>query len=238
MTERLVPIAFKPKTPGCIYRIESAATGRVYIGSTIRRPRQRWLEHLHALRKGKHFSSHLQRVFEKYGESDLSFSSVESFDSCEHRDLLAAEQRHIDTNASICLNSELVSESILAAHAANRGRKQPDEERARRSVSAKKATPTRKMRDWSPEARAAHSIALTGRKMPPMSIETREKIVRVKAFNRALRGDGIAHKFDRYAFIESEKPTWAALRAQGKSFREIERITGRSRGLIARECAR
>ena len=40
----------------------------------------------------------------------------------------------------------------------------------------------------------------------------------------------------RNAFVAAESAAWRAMAAQGKSFREIERLTGRCRRVIARAC--
>lgn len=158
---------------GTIYYFASKATGRVYVGSTVRKPNQRRLEHLHALRHGKHVTSHLQRVYNKHGEADLTFYVAEQVEG----DVLAAEQRHIDAiGRPWIMNGAPVSDSILAAHAANRGRVMPPEERARRSASrlASIAAGRANLRTWDEAARMAHSVALTGRKLV-VSDETRAK---------------------------------------------------------------
>ncbi|AFN39113.1 GIY-YIG domain-containing protein [Burkholderia phage BcepMigl] len=120
---------------GTVYYIESAATGRLYVGSTARAPRQRWLEHLHYLRNGKHHCRHLQRVYAKHGEHDLTFSIVEHVDDILF--LLAREQFHIWRHEGRVMNGVPVSDALYAAHAGNRGRVMPDDERARRSAIAK-----------------------------------------------------------------------------------------------------
>lgn len=223
---------------GVIYVIRSAATGRVYVGSTVRAPRQRWLEHLHYLRKGTHHTPHLQRVFNKYCESDLSFEVIESV--LRDADVLKAEQDHIDSSMAPLMNSAPVSESIHAAHAANRGRVMPDSERQRRSVSAKMAIAEGRAlrKPWDEDRKARHSIALTGRKMPPISDQTRQKISDGHRLRHALLGTSAEPARDRYAFIAAERESWLVMWRAGKSFREIEALTGRARKVIARECKR
>lgn len=176
------------KPAGVVYLIRSSATGRVYVGSTVRAPRQRWLEHLHYLRNGTHHTPHLQRVFNKYGEHDLTFEPIESV--LRDSDVLAEEQYHIDHSAAPVMNSAPVSESIRAAHAANRGRVMSCEERQRRSVSAKLAIAEGRAKQgpWTEERRSLHGAALKGRKMPPVSDATREKI-RQAALRRYARGN-------------------------------------------------
>ena len=223
---------------GIIYYIRSAATNRVYVGSTTRGTRQRWLEHMHYLRKNTHHSKHMQRVYNKYGESDLS---IECAKECgEDENLLAVEQSHIDKHKDSCMNGIPVSDSIYAAHAANRGRVMSEEERAKRSSSAKLAIleGRAKRGPWSDERKKAHGIRLTGRKMPRVTAETCANISAGLKLNHALKGTAAKEKQSnpRTSFIESSIGAWLELRKAGKSFREIERITGRCRSVIAREC--
>ena len=221
-----------------IYYIKSTTTGRLYVGSTTRGIRQRFSEHLYYLRHGSHHSKHLQRVYDKYGEGDLSMESV--YVCTEDENILEVEQRHLDKHKDICMNTAPVSNSIYAAHAANRARTMPKEERERRSASAKKAIAEgRAIRNkWSDEKKEKHSKILTGRKMPPVKQSTKENISKALKLRHALLGTSAKPKTAdrRTAFIEQEVDSWILLRKQGKSYREIERIAKRSRGVIAREC--
>ena len=221
---------------GLIYYIRSKTTGRVYVGSTTRTAKQRFAEHLHYLRKGNHHSKHLQRVYDKYGEADFDFSVILEHDGPEP--LLDIEQSHIDMFVGSCMNGVPVSDSIYAAHAANRGRVQTKEERERRSESAK--TSIREGRairgPWSEERKAAHSIRLTGRKMPPVTDAQRANISKaLRAMHERLGTSAKKKTGDkRTDFIEKEMEHWASMKADGKSIREIERLTGRCRKVIAR----
>lgn len=60
----------------CIYKIEQISTGKVYIGMTSDYKRRK-SNHLWRLRNQKHSSILLQRAFNKYGESDFSFTILE-----------------------------------------------------------------------------------------------------------------------------------------------------------------
>lgn len=211
---------------GVIYYIRSAATGRTYVGSTTRGIKQRWSEHLHYLRKGTHHSRHLQRVYSKHGEDDLSVSAV--YECRPGEDILAIEQQHIDLFKGRCMNGAPVSDSIYAAHAAARGRKVPDSERKRRSESAKRAIAEGRAKrgPWSDERKAAHSE------------QARKNISAGLRLMHAVNGTAAKPKAPdrRTAFIANEVESWRLMRAEGKSYREIERITGRCRRVIAREC--
>lgn len=225
---------------GVIYYIRSTATGRVYVGSTTRGSKQRWLEHLHYLRKGSHHSKHLQRVYSKYGEQDLQIEVA--YECQEHEDLLVVEQEHIDRFVGLCMNGIPVSRSIYAAHAANRGRVMTDAEKERRSKSAKAsiAEGRAKRGPWSDERKLAHSERLTGRKMPVVSEQAKANISAGLRLGYALRGESAKPSLpdQRTAFIGQEIDSWMLLRKQGKSYREIERLTGRARKVVARECKR
>ena len=223
---------------GLIYYITSKAAGRVYVGSTTRSAKQRWAEHMHYLRKGTHHCKHLQRVCAKYGVEDLEFSIAAHCDDSEP--LLDVEQRHIDMHAGRCMNTAPVSDSIYAAHAANRGRVMSEEEKAKRSEAARKAiSEGRAIRGpWSEERKAAHAIRLTGRKMPKVSQESKDNISKGLRMMYALKGASAKPKGPdlRNAFVAAESAAWRAMAAQGKSFREIARLTGRCRRVIARAC--
>lgn len=223
---------------GVIYYIECSANGRLYVGSTTKTPpRLRWLEHLHRLRKGDHHSPFLQRAWCKYGESAFGFRVVETVDDGSM--LLRREQAHVDANGDRLMNgSRLVSEGHLAANEASRGRKQSDEERAKRVASLKLAAAEGRSRvagPWSDERKAEHSKRLTGRKMPPMADATRLAISAAK-IGVPRSAEAIAnHSASRMRALQARLPACRELRAQGKSFRAIEVETGVCRKVLARE---
>lgn len=75
-----------------IYIIQSISKPeRVYIGSAIDLKNRKRC-HFKDLRKGNHGNAKLQRHFNKYGESDLSFEVIESGDYFNKNHLLAREQ--------------------------------------------------------------------------------------------------------------------------------------------------
>ena len=75
-----------------VYCITNSVNGKRYIGSTVSF-KSRWSDHLCRLRKGNHHSIHLQRAYNKHGESVLVFSKIAL---CPVTDLLAVEQSRID----------------------------------------------------------------------------------------------------------------------------------------------
>lgn len=86
-----MPETLPARTPG-IYRILCSESGHVYIGSSVNVQR-RCKEHLRALRRGCHYSSHLQRAWDKYGEVAFRFDLVEAVPAGE---LLLREQVWLD----------------------------------------------------------------------------------------------------------------------------------------------
>ena len=64
-----------PKSSG-IYKITCTANGKFYVGSTDNF-RRRWSVHLRELRGQYHHSIYLQRSFNKYGETSLTFEVLE-----------------------------------------------------------------------------------------------------------------------------------------------------------------
>lgn len=191
----------QPLFGGDIYRITCLNNGRVYIGSTIRSPRQRWLEHLHYLRAGTHHSRHLQKVFNKHGEPSLSFEVVERVEDAVF--LQAREQFHIWRCEGFLMNAKV------------------------------EVTPGV---DFTEEVRAKMSASRRARVMKPMSEETKEKISKANSGKKRTPEHIAKTQEHKRAWIEQERPQWQAMLDQGMSVREVERITGRSRKMIAREC--
>lgn len=57
---------------GVIYSITQISTNKIYVGLTTDYTRRK-NEHLYDLRHNKHHNAHLQRAWDKYGESDFEF---------------------------------------------------------------------------------------------------------------------------------------------------------------------
>lgn len=87
---------------GYIYQIKNIENDKVYVGQTIQAPKQRKFKHLSDLRKGKHHNAHLQRAYDKYGESSFSFTVLSWFNS--QKELDNAEKHYISLFE--CLNKE------------------------------------------------------------------------------------------------------------------------------------
>jgi len=78
--------------PG-VYSIRNKVNGHVYVGSAISLSR-RFSEHLRMLHRNDHDNEHLQRSWNKYGDSNFTFN-IERF--CQESDLVRYEQEYIDT---------------------------------------------------------------------------------------------------------------------------------------------
>lgn len=62
-----------------IYCIKNLSTNKVYIGQALD-INKRWKEHKRGLANNRHFNSHLQRAWNKYGENNFEFSILEECD--------------------------------------------------------------------------------------------------------------------------------------------------------------
>lgn len=77
----------------CIYKIVNTVNGKVYVGSANDFKSRKAL-HLHMLRGNQHHSVHLQRAWNKHGESVFKFEVVEEVDA--QSDLIPSEQAWLD----------------------------------------------------------------------------------------------------------------------------------------------
>lgn len=79
---------------GGIYQILNSVNGNRYVGSAVNL-RKRWQNHLSGLRRGQHPNRHLQRAYDKYGESAFVFSLLEHIE--DSLQLIPREQYYLDT---------------------------------------------------------------------------------------------------------------------------------------------
>lgn len=82
---------------GVVYAIVNIVNGKLYIGSTVDFEKRK-SAHKRQLRSGTHHSKHLQRAYNKYGESVFEFRILEYVDRRDQ--LLEREQFHIDSHKS------------------------------------------------------------------------------------------------------------------------------------------
>ena len=77
-----------------VYKITNTKTNKVYIGSSVNIG-SRWSDHKYSLRRNKHYSTHLQESWNKYGEDSFTFEVIEEVQNAD--DLRIREQHYIDT---------------------------------------------------------------------------------------------------------------------------------------------
>lgn len=110
-----------------IYRITTIHNSKIYIGSAVN-IRTRWKYHRRDLRRNKHHSKYLQRVYNKYGENNLKY---EILLQCPKEYLIKLEQWFLNNlipwNTVIGYNTNKIANSTL-------GTKRSQEFRERASV--------------------------------------------------------------------------------------------------------
>ncbi len=80
-----------------VYVIANLATDKIYVGSSVDVD-GRWRIHLRHLRSGKHHSFHLQRAWDKYGETNFCFGVLEEV--TDPSQLVAREQEWINLTSA------------------------------------------------------------------------------------------------------------------------------------------
>jgi group I intron endonuclease len=140
-----------------IYTIFNNISRKIYVGSSLS-IKDRWQTHLQHLRSNRHGNHHLQRSYNKHGESAFEFYIQEEVD-CEDRDdiLYDREQYWLDFYREF-LGRENVYNKGDIAKSPNRGTTQSDERKALHAEVARN-------RVWSIESRAKLSKAARGRKI-------------------------------------------------------------------------
>jgi hypothetical protein len=66
----------------CIYKIQNKINNKVYIGSAIGHYKRKG-QHFYLLRNNKHFNTHLQSSWNKYGEENFIFKVLEFIENLE-----------------------------------------------------------------------------------------------------------------------------------------------------------
>jgi len=174
-----------------IYTIENIINGKIYIGSAVD-IEKRLYEHKWALDKNNHCNIHLQRAWNKNGESMFLF---EKYFNCGKKDLIFHEQLTIDA-LIIRYGRENIYNLCLTA-GSTLGRKHSDETKKKIGFASKgrwtgkhhteetkkKMSKAQKGRIITPEHRKKISESSigkdgywTGKKRPPFSKEWKKNI--------------------------------------------------------------
>jgi group I intron endonuclease len=192
-----------------VYVIRNSVSGNIYIGSSSRDICARFHEHRCSLRKNNHDNSHLQHAWNKYGEDNFTFSTLEECtpEQCIEReqwwmDFLKPEY-NIAPIAGSTRGFRHTEETKWRLGEAKRGKKLTEETKQRMSEAkrGKKLTEetTQRMsqaqlgnkknlgKSLSEETKAKLSVALRGREV---SLETRAKLSEsLKAFHAQKRAE-------------------------------------------------
>ncbi|MCK5019704.1 MAG: GIY-YIG nuclease family protein [Candidatus Peribacteraceae bacterium] len=84
----------KNKIKSGVYQILNKINGKLYVGSAIN-IKNRWNAHKNDLRGNRHYNTHLQNSYNKYGENGFEFSVIERVEDTTH--LIEREQFWMDT---------------------------------------------------------------------------------------------------------------------------------------------
>lgn len=178
--------------PG-IYKIINQINGKLYVGATTRPFDERWWKHKSDLRKHRHGNIHLQRAWNKYGETVFRFEIVEEMENPTPRLLAEKEEFHakilgssyniapFDRPFVITYGRKLSKEHIEKLRACQLGRKWTDEEKKKLSV----ALTGHFQPPCSDETRKRLSAATKGKLKGPMSVQHKKNL------SNALRGKNL-----------------------------------------------
>lgn len=162
------------KPYGVIYFILNKINGKYYVGQTVRKVQERWINHLSCART-RTGDNHFYRAIHKYGRNNFEIRTLLTVYSKE--DLNAAEIYYIaffnSTNGDIGYNGTLGGEGGIPTQdtrakqsASGKGRKHPPRTPEHRENLSKAL----KGRIHTESAKSAHNAALRGRKKSPESV--------------------------------------------------------------------
>ena len=168
-----------------IYCIYNAISQKVYIGSAVN-IKQRWRQHKSYLRRNIHCNQYLQLAWNKYGEENFQFITIEYISHISqliereqyYLNLIKPYNKNIGYNqnpiAGSCLGNKQSKETIEKRVSKFRGRKASKETRLKISIALKgnkNSFGVKQIR--SKEWRESHAAKLRGRKA---SEETKAKM--------------------------------------------------------------
>jgi hypothetical protein len=102
-----------------LYEIKNSKNLRVYIGITVRNPKDRWYEHKYSLKNNTHHNRHLQAAWNLYGEENLKFSILGVYPSVN--ELKKAEEASIIKAGDMVYNMSV--DSVAFYHSSEARRK-------------------------------------------------------------------------------------------------------------------
>jgi group I intron endonuclease len=153
------------------YIIKCKDSGKNYYGSTSNF-KKRVAQHKYLLLRNRHHSNHLQKAWNKYGETAFEFSILKVFECAEM--MLLAEKDLLKTYFKISYN---VSTEVDKAHMLGRHHSEKTKQKLRDMFTGKKVSEETKIKI---RAARAKQIMPKGRKCTP------ETIAKIKA-KRALQ---------------------------------------------------
>ena len=70
---------------GSIYKITNSINGKVYIGQTMRKPEDRWRQHINNYMRetSRDYNSYFHNAIRKYGKEVFVFEEIERCDNTE-----------------------------------------------------------------------------------------------------------------------------------------------------------
>ena len=196
-------------TTSGIYAIVNNATNSMYIGSAVNMPR-RLNTHKQLLRKGKHYSAHLQNAYVKYGETVFRYETVEFVD--DKAKLIDREQLWIDffnpaynkrKKANSPLGTKHTQETRLKMSLAHKGRIFTDEHKAKLSAAKKGGSMSESQK----------ALLSQIRKGKPITSETKVKLSIALAGNTNAVGQTYSEE-RRAKISERMKKLWAQRKLQ------------------------
>ena len=155
----------------CTYIIKCTTSGKNYYGSTSNF-KKRVTQHKYLLLRNRHHSAHLQKAWNKYGETAFEFSILKVFECSET--MLIAEKELLVTNIK---NSYNVSTEVDKCHMLGRHHSEETKEKIRAKGKLYRATE---------ETKEKIRIARAKQIMPKGLKRTPETIAKIKA-SRALQ---------------------------------------------------